>query len=95
MGGLEGVAAFFDRVERDALQKLELTDGVQIPDGVRRNRSLPADGRVDVGDERLGPGAAAQVVGREVASIRMAGGCAQQQGLSGGNMGRVSMQAPA
>ncbi len=49
---------------------MEVTDGVQISDAVRRNRSLPADGRMGVGDERLGPGAAAQVVGREVASIR-------------------------
>jgi len=90
---VKGAAAFFDRAERDALQELEVTDGVYIADGVRRDRPLPADSRVDVGDERLGLGAAAQVIGREVASIRVAGDC-EQQGL-GGNLGKIAMTAPA
>ena len=83
------------RADRDALQKLEVIDGVQFLDVIRRRRSMPDDGRIDAGDERLGPGATAQVVGSVVASIRVAGGCAQQQGLGGVDLGRVSMTAPA
>lgn len=46
--GFKGVAAFFGRADRDALQELEITDGVQIADGVRRDRSLLAYGLLDV-----------------------------------------------
>lgn len=70
---------------------MEVTDGVQISDGVRRNRPMAAWAwEMNV---------LAQAPPRRLLGARSrpsaAGGCAQQQGLGEVNLGRVSMTAPA
>jgi hypothetical protein len=92
--------------DRETLQKLEVTGGVQLLDGIRWDRSLPADGGVagvfegvpirggldpaalPQAGERIGPGTTAQVVRRDDATARAAGGGAQQLGLGRGELGQ-------